>query len=599
VSLAHTDTFIIPADFSTLASLEANSLFVFTNLSSSNPPLLPFPTKPMKIFDINTSPNNYKDVIACPDAPVWHAAMQHEYDGLHEHHVFEEATLPPSRKLIGLHWVYTHKFDPEGNIIQGKEKAHLVVQGFSQRPDDYGETYAPVCKLTSIHIILAYSAYANLEIYQFDAKCAFLNALIGHHDIYCGQIPGFPLPNPHTVYHILRALYGLHQSAYEWYTLLCSVLENLGFTCCEVDHGVFIGRWSNPPLLSISMPTDSSDLIMLIPIHVNDGLAATNSIELWKWLITALNKSFEITDLGPVALYLGICMTHDCPCHTLWLSQQTFVTNLLASYHLLQSQPQSTPLRHSLHLLPPTPHNSLSDIADCDITAHYQALVGSLTYLAVCTRPDLAYTTMALGQFNANPTRAHLLAAKGVLHYLIGTVDYSLEYGTRPSSDDPMFGAYTRGYLLTNADWATDQSDWKSVSGYLFYLFCSLVSWSAVKQKTIALSSTESEYMAMAHTMKEALWLRLFLSNVHLPMPHPFPLLCNNVGAMDIANLDSTSSRSKHIDIRYHFIREHLALGSFLTSWVPTSDMTADILTKPLGLPLHTKHMVNLGLISH
>ena len=356
--------------------------------------------------------------------------MQCEYDGLHECHVFEETTLPPGHKLIGLCWVYIHKFNPEGEIIQGKEKAHLVAQGFSQHPDDYGETYAPVCKLTSVHIILAYSAYADLEIYQFDAKCVFLNALIGHHDIYCGQIPGFPLPNPYTVYRILRALYGLCQSAYEWYTLLRSVLENLGFTRCEVDHGVFIGCWSTPPSPSISMPTDGSDLIMLIPVHVDDGLAATNSVEFWKWLITALNKSFEITDLGPVALYLGIRITHDHPHRTLWLSQQTFVTNLLTSYHLLQSQPQSTPLHHPLHLLPPPPPNSLPDITDCDITAHYQALVGSLTYLAVCTRPDLAYTAMALGQFNANPTHAHLLAAKGILRYLVGTIDYSLEYGT-------------------------------------------------------------------------------------------------------------------------------------------------------------------------
>jgi hypothetical protein len=174
-----------------------------------------------------------------------------------------------------------------------------------------------------------------------------------------------------------------------------------------------------------------------------------------------------------------------------------------------------------------------------------------------------------------------------------------LEYGSLPSTDDPVFGAYTRGYALTDADWATDQSDRKSVSGYLFFLFCSLVSWSTVKQKTIVLSSTESEYMAMAHAMKEVLWLWLFLSDVHLPMPHPFLILCNNVGAMDIANSDATSSHSKHIDIRYHFIREHLASSSFSTSWVPNAEMTADILTKPLALPLHTKHMVNLGLISH
>lgn len=149
-----------------------------------------------------------------------------------------------------------------------------------------------------------------------------------------------------------------------------------------------------------------------------------------------------------------------------------------------------------------------------------------------------------------------------------------------------------------DADWATDQTDRKSVSGYLFYLFRSLVSWSSVKQRTVALSSTEAEYMVMVHAMKEALWLRLFVSEIHVPVPHPFPLLCDNIGAMDMANSDATSSHSKHIDIRYHFIRQHITSGSFSTSWVPTAEMTADILTKSLALPLHTKHTVNLGLVS-
>jgi hypothetical protein len=104
--------------------------------------------------------------------------------------------------------------------------------------------------------------------------------------------------------------------------------------------------------------------------------------------------------------------------------------------------------------------------------------------------------------------------------------------------------------------------------------------------------------MVMVHAMKEALWLRLFVSEIHVPVPHPFPLLCDNIGAMDMANSDATSSHSKHIDIRYHFIRQHITSGSFSTSWVPTAEMTADILTKSLALPLHTKHMVNLGLVS-
>jgi hypothetical protein len=355
----------------------------------------------------------------------------------------EETTLPPGHKAIGVRWVYVFKYYPSGNIIREKEKARLVAQGFSQWPDDYGETYAPVCKLTSVRIILAYAAYADLDIFQLDAKLAFLNAVITDHEIYCKQIPGFPLPNPSSVYRICRALYGLRQSAYEWYILLRSILEKLGFIRCEVDHGVFIGRWSMSPSPSVPMPSDGSDLIILIPIHVDDGLTATNSPDLWLWLISELNKSFEVSDLGPVALYLSIHITWDRAKCKIWLSQKTFVTNLLTSYNLLDAHPQSVPLRHPLHLLPPCPPNSLPDIQDDNITAHYQALVGSITYLAVFTRPDLAYTAMSLGQFNANPTRAHLLAAKGVLCYLIGTIDYALEYGSHPASDHPVYGSYT------------------------------------------------------------------------------------------------------------------------------------------------------------
>jgi hypothetical protein len=403
-SLAHSDRFIIPSEFSSPASFEAQILRTFAGLSTS-PDQHPLSScKTVKIFDINKPPDNYREAIACSDTTVWHQAMQWEVDGLHARQVFEETTLPPGRKLIGLRWVYAYKYDPEGNIIHGNEKARLVAQGFSQRPDDYGETYAPVCKLMSVHIILAHAAQANLEIYQFDAKLVFLNTLIGHHKIFCGQIPGFPLSNPAMVYRILRALYGLRQSAFEWYVLLRSTLENLGFVRCEVDHGIFVGKWTTPPLPSIPMPTDGSDLIMIVPVHVDDGLTATNSPELWRWFIIELNKSFEISDLGPAALYLGIHITRDRVKHKLWLSQKSFISNLLTSYKLLGSHPQLVPLRHPLHLLPTPPPNALPNVCDCDITAHYQALVGSITYLAVCTRPNLAYTAMALGQFNANPS---------------------------------------------------------------------------------------------------------------------------------------------------------------------------------------------------
>jgi len=245
------------------------------------------------------------------------------------------------------------------------------------------------------------------------------------------------------------------------------------------------------------------------------------------------------------------------------------------------------------------PPNALPDINnDDDLKLHFQCLVRSLIYLAVCTHLDIAYVAMALGQYNTSPTRAHLLAAKGVLRYLAGTMDLSLEFGMEQSVISVPVQGFSRCCVVTDADWATNEKDRRSISGYCFYFLNCLVSWSSTKQRTVSLSSTESEYYAMTHAMKEALWIRLFLTIHSLPIPQPFPLLCDNQSAIALVESEAVSSRSKHIDIRYHFIRDHISDGSFQTTWIPTSDMTADIFTKPLLPPLFLKHHDALGLIS-
>ncbi|RDB27573.1 Retrovirus-related Pol polyprotein from transposon TNT 1-94 [Hypsizygus marmoreus] len=548
-------------------------------------------------FDLTKPPDNYAQAMSHPDSAVWRSAMQREYDSLQERGVFKPTLLPKGRKAIGVRWVFDYKLNPDGSIIRGKEKARLVAQGFNQRPEDYGNTYAPVAKMTSIRMVLAYAALHDYELMCCDVKTAFLNALLSH-EVYCKQIPGFPEADPALVYLVLRALYGLKQSSFEWYSLLCSVLEGIGLVRCEVDHAVFYGRFSSPPDESISMPTDGSDLVIILPVHVDDCLGATNSLPLYLWVLREMNKRFEVVDLGAASLYLGIRITRDRSVRKLWLSQRHFITELLTTYNLLNAHPSPVPLRQKLLPSTPSPPNSLPDIADEDIKVHFQRLVGSILYLALCTRPDIAYTAMALGQFNSNPSRAHLLAAKGVLRYLLGTIDYALEYNfAQAPVGPPLSVLIPSNCAMMDADWASDESDRRSISSYVFFLFSALVSWSATKQRTTALSSTEAEYMAMSHAIREALWIRLLLISLGFPIPRPFPLLCDNQSAIEIANSESLSSRSKHIDVRYHFIRQHLMSGSFATSWIPTGDMTADILTKPLAAALHLKHALALGLV--
>src|SRR6202522_875307 len=212
-------------------------------------------------WDLSKPPNSYHEATMRPDSTTWLAAMQRELDSLEERKAFERTTLPPGRKAVGVRWTYDYKYNPDGSIIRGKEKARLVAQGFSQRPEDFGETYAPVVKLTSVRILIAYANRFDLEIMSFDVKTTFLHVRLPY-DIFVKQIPGFPEPDISTVLQLLVALYGLKQSSHEWYKLLSSTLAALGIHRCEADHAVFIGRWTTPPHPTIPSHPSGEPLLL-------------------------------------------------------------------------------------------------------------------------------------------------------------------------------------------------------------------------------------------------------------------------------------------------------------------------------------------------
>lgn len=449
-------------------------------------------------------------------------------------------------KTIGLKWVYDYKTDSEGNIILGKEKARLVAQDFHQCPGQYDETYAPVAKMASVRIILAWAAVRDLEIFQFDCKTAFLHAKL-RHPLFARPFPGYPASSPSKVLRILAALYGLWQSAYEFYMLILSLLLALGMVRCEVDHGVFMGEWTSPPDPSVVMPADGSPLVLYIPLHVDDGLAVTNSPSLYMWFLASLSKRLHVVDLGACSKFLNILILRDRPTWRIWLSSRIYIADLLDEWNLASCRTASTPFPSNYSDLPSTPPASLPSISDTDLVPQYQRLVGCLLYLAIATQPDIAFYVMWLGQYNATPTCSHFLIAKHVLRYLAGTRDLALCLGAPSSRIPSTLSGYMKNVGCSDADWASDAVDRKSISGYSFFFQGSLVSWSAVKQKAIALSSTEAEYYAMAHAFKEALWLCSFLSLLKLPVPHPFPILSDNQAACSLSNSIAISTRSKHI----------------------------------------------------
>lgn len=274
--------------------------------------------------------------------------------------------------------------------------------------------------MASVCILLAWAAVKDLEIFQFDCKTVFLHAKI-RHPLYARPFPGFPISTPAKSLWILVALYGLRQSAYEFYILILSLILEFGVVRCEVDHGVFFGEWTSPPDLSVSMPSDGSPLVLYVPLHADDGLGITNSTPLYTWFLSVLAKHLHIVDLGPCTKFLNVLIIHDRPCQRLWFSPRLYVSELLEEWNMVSCRPATTPFSSLLPYLSLAPPNSLPDITDGDLLPQYQRLVGCLLYLAISTRPDIAYYAMWLGQFNACLTRAHFLVPKHLLRYLAGT----------------------------------------------------------------------------------------------------------------------------------------------------------------------------------
>jgi len=221
-----------------------------------------------------------------------------------------------------------------------------------------------------------------------------------------------------------------------------------------------------------------------------------------------------------------------------------------------------------------------------DIEIPYRELVGALTYLSVTTRPDISFAVSELGQFNNCYNNSHWTAAKRVLRYLKGTKDLGLIY--EPGLK-PLIG-------FVDSDWGSCTIDRRSHTGYTFLLGGGPISWDSRKQKTVALSSTEAEYMALTDATKEAIFLSRFLASLNLKDLASVKLYSDNMGALKLAKNPVFHARSKHIDIRVHFIREILKNGDIEVNHISTDDMAADILTKKLARPKHEACVKMLGL---
>ncbi|KAJ8482436.1 hypothetical protein ONZ51_g5343 [Trametes cubensis] len=268
------------------------------------------------------------------------------------------------------------------------------------------------------------------------------------------------------------------------------------------------------------------------------------------------------------------------------ISQTALIDRVIEQFGLADAHPVSTPMESSCHLTRPT-----APLSDDNKTAArawpYRALVGSLNYVAVGSRPDISFAVQQLSQFLDCYGHPHWEAAKRVVRYLKGTRDLALHLGgSRP--------AFLLGY--SDSDWAGCHDSRHSIGGYCCSLGSGMISWSARKQAIVTTSSTEAEYIAASETARDLVWLRSVLSELGFAQSHPSPMCVDNTGAIDLSGDPSHHSRTKHIDIKYHLLRDYCENSSIFVRWIPSKDNTADIFTKPLPGPQFTTLRGYLGL---
>jgi len=356
---------------------------------------------------------------------------------------------------------------------------------------------------------------------------------------------------------------------------------------------------------------------LLILLYVDDILLTAPSSRIVEEMKNKLKSHYRMSDLGPAKRYLGIdIVRHE---DYIALHQQSFIQDLLKKNKMEHCKGVSTPLDKNTCLHRPRQSDSFgnhssSNIANLPLsTADYQSLVGSLQWLMMATRPDLAYTTSTLGQFNSQPTTESIQAAKRVLRYLQFTSDFALHFPSKQSylqnQDSKLSQASQSAELIpdqpigyTDSDWAGDKVDRKSTYNYMFTLFATAVSWKSQKSSTVALSTTEAEYIGACEASKEAIWITRLVNDVspnqarRQTAPNPCLIYGDNQGAIALVENPRSHQRTKHIDIRYHFIRQAYQKNLIHLQYIPTAQMTADIFTKALPQEPHYRHMLGMGL---
>jgi hypothetical protein len=477
--------------------------------------------------------SNYMDLICdlqdeeptCSEEAIqrkeWEDAMIEEYQSIMKNKVWE--IVPRSKNKDGVSYRWLFKIKHAANRSIEKYKEIFVARGFSQKEGiDYEETFTPVARYTSIRTIIALAAKMKWKLHQMDVKTTFLNGVI-EEEVYIEQPQGFEVEDRRShVCRLKKSLYGLKQAPRAWYVHIDSFLTSLGFTKSKADSNIYFKIMDNEPVILLLYVDD------LFLTREEKLIAECKKKK-------RLASEFEMKYLGLMHYFLGLEVWKSP--ERIFLNQGKYTVEILKRFDMLECKSMNTPMEMKLKLLVDTS----SDLIDATL---YRQIIGSLMYLTN-TRPDICFAVNTLSQFLVEPRRVHLMAAKHVMRYLKGTMDYGLSYD---GDHDFTLSGYT------DSDWAGSVADRKSTFGCCFSLGSAMISWQSRKQSSIALSIAEAEYIAACSASCEAIWIQKLLTGLFDLEMRETVILCDNQSCIKMTENIVFHDRSKHIEIHYHFI---------------------------------------------
>ena len=507
-----------------------------------------------------------KEALAGEEQEQYMLAYEQERSSMTARGVFSlvrSSEVPGHARVLPSQVVFSKKLLADGSL--DKYKARICVNGNRQRAGvdyDPGELFAPVAKFTSFRVLVALAAANGWTLRQFDVETAFLYADL-EEEVYVRPPKGFEEYDEEgnaLVWLLHKSLYGLRQAPRNWREVFKRFLvEEQGLRQTQRD-----------PCVYVKVDQAARRLQGVMAVHVDDVPNGAGDEQWYAEFLRALKRRFNFKE-GPLQWCLGVEVVVDET--SVLLRQTQYIRDMLVKYGMEDCKPASVPLDPGSVFSTADSAKSEEEKAEM-ARMPYRGLVGSLLYCAVATRPDIAVAVSKLAHVMASPGPTHYRRALYVLRYLKGTMELGIKYSKREISN--VLEAYT------DADYAGCPDTYRSTSGYVCMLNGGPVSWMSKLQQTVAVSTTEAEYMAASFCASEVMFLRGLLEDVGFAQQGPTLLHEDNQGAVHLMKNEVLHTRAKHIHVRYHQIREFVAHKFIRVQHCRTDEMVADILTKLL-----------------